>query len=387
MTQPQLNQLQSRLNGFSELLRAEGYAVHATSIALAHKVLCSTAIQNQQTLQSSLRALFCQSRKQWEDFEHLFNGYWLPTGADSDNDLPISEQPKQTSGLTSGLGYFSETQAQTAATTPSLESQTETTGGGASDSRVLAQRDFRFVFNPRDMRQIELSIDEISRHARKRTRRRYCYATKGRQVDLRRTCRQSLRHDGWAFDLAYRKPKQSPARFLLLLDVSQSMEVYSYLFLRFARGLSQKFQHSDAFAFHTDLVPIGAEMKEKNTGKLEQKLKNLSSGWLGGTKIAESLYEFNQHYARKAVTRQTIVLIFSDGYDSGTPEFLQQQVLQIKQHCRKLVWVNPLLGRDAGPPSDLPIERGMKLVVPHLDMYASAHSVQALRDLAPAFSY
>lgn len=388
MTQPALDtQLQNRLGGFTALLRAEGYAVNASNLSLAHQLMCTPAIENRQIFQSALRAVFCQSRKQWETFPELFDGYWQHTHIDSDTDLPTSEQSPRSTGLTSGLGYFSETQAQRAATTPSMEAQTDTAGGGASDSRVLAQRDFRFVFNARDMRQIERSVDEIARRARKRTRRRYCYARKGRQLDLRRTCRQSLRHDGWAFDLAYRKPRQSPARLLVLLDVSQSMEVYSYLFLRFARGLSQKFHHSDAFAFHTDLVPIGREMKEKNTGRLEQKLKQLSSGWLGGTKIAESLHEFNQRYARQSVTRQTIVLIFSDGYDSGAPEFLQEQVLQIKKHCRKLVWVNPLLGRDAGPPSDLPIERGMKLVVPHLDRYASAHSLQALSDLAPAFSY
>jgi len=379
--------LRLRLTGFVQLLRAEGFSVTPSNLDLAHQVLCTSAIEEPATLHSSMRAVFCQSKQQWDLFPELFNGYWKKTVRDSNESTETNDTSQRTGGLTAGLGYFSETQAQQAANSPSLELQVDVTSGGASDTRVLAQRDFRFVFNARDMRQIERSIDEIAKKIRKRKTRRFRHATNGRKLDLRRTSRKSLQYDGWAFDLAYRRPKQSPAKFLLLLDVSQSMEVYSYLFLRFARALAQKFRHTDAFAFHTDLIPIGSEMREKDPARLALKLKELSSGWLGGTRIAESLADFNQHYARQAVTRQTIVLIFSDGYDSGDPEDLLLQVLQIKKHCRKLVWVNPLLGRDAGPPSDLPVERAMKLVVPHLDRYASAHSLEALKDLAPAFSY
>ncbi len=376
--------LQHRLIGFADLLRAQGYAINASNLSLAHQIFCTTALQSRETLHSALRAVFCQSRKEWNEFPVLFERYWLPGSNDNDTDTPEAEQ-QLSGGLTSGLGYFSETQAANVAA--SFESQTDTSGGGASDSKVLAQRDFRFVFNPNDMHRIELAIDEIARRMKKRKKRRYRHSRTGRQLDLRRTCRQSLRYDGWAFELAYRRHRQTPARLLLLLDVSQSMEVYSYLFLRFARGLSQRFQQSDAFAFHTDLVCISAELKEKSSVKLEQKLKNLSTGWLGGTKIAESLREFNQTSTRNLVTRKTIVMIFSDGYDSGDPYNLLEQVQIIKRQCRKLVWVNPLLGRDSGPPTDLPVERGMKLVVPYLDLYASAHSLDALQDLAPAFSY
>lgn len=319
-------------------------------------------------------------------FPDVFNSFWWRDQTAEDDSKHLTEQFKGTSAVTSGLGYFSETRAEQTAMTPSLELYNDSPGSGASDSSVLAQRDFRFVFNAADMRQIERSIDIIARQIKKRTRRRY-RASNGRNLDLRRTCRQSLKHEGWTFDLAFRKRRLYPAKFLLLLDVSQSMEVYSYLFLRFTRALAQKFRSVEAFAFHTELVHIGDELREKNTNKLERKLKEISSGWLGGTKIAESLGTFNRQFARQTVCRQTIVLIFSDGYDSGNPVLLRRQVLQIKSQCRKVVWVNPLLGRDTGNPSELPIERAMKLVVPLVDMYASAHNLRALKDLAPAFSY
>ena len=165
------------------------------------------------------------------------------------------------------------------------------------------------------------------------------------------------------------------------------MEIYSYLFLRFARGLLQAFSDIDAFAFHTDLVPIGNELKDKNTRRLERKLKNLSSGWLGGTRIAESLEEFNTHYAGHTINRNTIVMIFSDGYDSSEPDQLIEQILKVKQHCRKLVWVNPLLGRSVPEEKTvLAVDECLQAVQPYLDLYTSAHSLESLNNLAPAFS-
>jgi len=165
------------------------------------------------------------------------------------------------------------------------------------------------------MRRIEHIVDDISR---------------------RMQARRSLQHNGWPFELTYRRKQRTPARFLLLLDVSQSMEVYSYLFLRFARGLLQVFKDTDAYAFHTDLIHIGDELKDKSTRRLENRLKNLSSGWLGGTRIAASIKNFNDNYLHQTVNKNTVVIVFSDGYDSGEPDVLVQEMKKIKYHCRRL---------------------------------------------------
>jgi len=234
------------------------------------------------------------------------------------------------------------------------------------------------------MRRIERIVDDISRRVQKRLRRRAKQDRIRGQLDLRRTARSSLRYSGWPFELHFRRKQKSPARFLLLLDVSQSMEIYSYLFLRFARGLLQVFKDTDAYAFHTDLIHIGNELRDKSTQRLENKLKNLSSGWLGGTRIAESLNNFNQNHARQVLHNNTIVIVFSDGYDSGDPDDLVNEVLQIKSKCRKVVWVNPLLGRGTNP-EPLPVERALYAVMPHLDLYTSAHNLTSLKNLESAF--
>ncbi len=372
-----------RLFKFVELLRVNGFQAGASEIQSAHFIATQPLLQSAQLMHDALRSVFCKSEKQWRQFPLLFKIYWY---ADSHHTEQAGNNASNSSRgtETTGLSYFSESQAQEQ-TLDSDKEILEITSGGASDARTLGQRDFRFVFNPHDMRRIEHVVDDISRRMQKRLRRRTAQHRHKGQLDLRRTNRRSLQYHGWPFDLRFSHKKKTPARFLLLLDVSQSMEIYSYLFLRFARGLIQAFKDTDAYAFHTDLIPIGDELRDKSIVRLENKLKNLSSGWLGGTRIAESLQDFNTNYAKTTVTRNTVVIIFSDGYDSGDPQAMLSQILEIKSQCRRLVWVNPLIGRGMATDTPLPIEQSLAAVIPHLDLYTSAHNLVSLKNLEPAF--
>lgn len=373
----------SRLFGFIHLLRDHGFTLSASEIKSAYEISTQPIIESRWLLHHSLRSVFCQTKTQWQQFTGLFIQYWY-------TDRDIAEQQSDNTAntpratQTSGLSYFSESMAEEQTLTDHTPSA-ELHAGGASDARTLSQRDFRFVFNPQEMRRIETIVDDISRRMQKRLRRRTKHhRTRGR-LDLRRTARASLQHNGWPFELHYQHKQRTPARFLLLLDVSQSMEIYSYLFLRFARGILQAFNDTDAYAFHTDLIPIGKELKDKSTQRLENKLKNLSSGWLGGTRIAESLKNFNQLHANQAVHKNTIVIIFSDGYDSGEPDDMVNEIQKLKSKCRRMVWVNPLLGRATPEDKPLPIEKSLAAVIPHLDLYTSAHNLTSLRKLDSAF--
>ncbi len=372
----------NRLFGFAHQLRANGFDLNSTDIKAAHLAVTQGALSSETLLRDTLRCIFCQSQSQWREFPILFKIYWWAPGNNEEQETTEADQ-SQRGSQTTGLSYFSESLAQE----KTLAGHTETIdihSGGASDARTLAQRDFRFVFNPHDMRRIERIVDDIARRMQKRLRRRARQDRLRGQLDPRRTARNSLRYSGWPFELHFRRKQKSPPRFLLLLDVSQSMEIYSYLFLRFARGLLQVFKDTDAYAFHTDLIHIGNELKDKSTRRLESKLKNLSSGWLGGTRIAESLINFNQNHAGQALHNNTIVIIFSDGYDSGDPDDLVSEILQIKSKSRKVVWVNPLLGRGTNP-EPLPVEKSLYAVLPHLDLYTSAHNLTSLKNLEAAF--
>jgi len=78
------------------------------------------------------------------------------------------------------------------------------------------------------------------------------------------------------------------------------------------------------------------------------------------------------------VDRHTIVIVLSDGWDTGQPELLAHELLRIKRRAGRLIWLNPLLGNAAYEP----LTRGMAAALPLLDHFAAAHNLAALRELA-----
>jgi hypothetical protein len=99
--------------------------------------------------------------------------------------------------------------------------------------------------------------------------------------------------------------------------------------------------------------------------------------WSGGTRIGDSLREFNQAWC-SLVDRRTIALVLSDGWDTGDPEVLAQEMLALKRRAGRVIWLNPLLG----DPTYEPATRGMVAALPVVDHFAAAHNLASLRELA-----
>jgi len=72
-----------------------------------------------------------------------------------------------------------------------------------------------------------------------------------------------------------------------------------------------------------------------------------------------------------------VVVILSDGWDTGDPAELAAGLETLKSRCRRLVWLNPLLGS----PGYEPLTRGMEAALPHVGVFASAHDLASLRAL------
>ncbi len=54
----------------------------------------------------------------------------------------------------------------------------------------------------------------------------------------------------------------------------------------------------------------------------------------------------------------------------------------LHRRCRRIVWLNPMLGW-AGY---APVARGMAEALPHVDLFAPAHTLESLRRLEPYFA-
>jgi uncharacterized protein with von Willebrand factor type A (vWA) domain len=106
----------------------------------------------------------------------------------------------------------------------------------------------------------------------------------------------------------------------------------------------------------------------------------IAQGWAGGTRIGESLAQFNREHAPRSVHSRTAVVVMSDGYDTGEPAELSDALARLRRRARRIVWLNPLLNQ----PGYAPICQGMQAALPHLDLLAHGGDLAAIRALLPS---
>lgn len=364
-------ELTRRLHDFAEFLRANEMPVDPGTLVQFQTLAAMGYAQSRSALRVSTRSCACSKPSDWKRYDALFDTFWqadgIPVSAGGENRNSANDESLTMAGQQRliGLAGTSEKQRQ------------EEEFFGAGDFKALSLADFRFVFDHRQMREIELLIERLARRARKRFSRREYTSTRGHTIDVRRSLRQSLRYCGQPVDLRFKRKRERLHRFVLLLDISQSMDVYARLFLRFSRILMTVFQRSDAFVFNTELNELAQGYSRLTEADFERVLNSYGKGWLGGTRIAQSLESFNELHLNRRVDSRTVVVVFSDGCDTDPPGRLAQAVATIQRRAGKLVWVNPLLGRFEPGEAD----RYMDPVAPFTDSYCSAHNLESLIQL------
>jgi uncharacterized protein len=244
----------------------------------------------------------------------------------------------------------------------------------ASEMEALVTRDFSTFSADQLDELLRLTVQIARRLARRVSRRRRPVRRRGR-VDLRRTLRANLTR-GEIIELRYRQRKRRKVRLVLLCDVSGSMDLYSRFLLQFLFALQHVFARVETFTFSVHLTRVTDHLRQRSYRAVLRRLQELRD-WSGGTRIGESLAEFNRSWSH-LVDRRTIVILLSDGWDTGDPEVLATELLRIKRRAGRVIWLNPLLGN----PSYQPLTRGMAAALPLVDHFAAAHNLAALRELA-----
>ncbi len=248
--------------------------------------------------------------------------------------------------------------------------------------RCWPRRDLRHIADPEDAAKVLALAERLARRMRARLVRRERVTNTGRRLDLRRTIHRSVAHGGTPVDLVWRRRKKRPLRLILLLDASGSMDPYTAFFVRFIHAVVEAFWEAEAFVFHTSLVHVSSALRERDVTRALDRLSLMAQGIGGGTRIGESLATFNRWHAARVINSRTAVVIVSDGYDTGEPEQLGLEMERLRRRCRRIVWLNPLIGwRDYAPTA-----RGMQAALPHVDLFAPAHNLASLAALEPYFA-
>ncbi|MFN4293650.1 MAG: vWA domain-containing protein [Thermoflexales bacterium] len=246
-----------------------------------------------------------------------------------------------------------------------------------SDREALRRKDFSQL-TAEEMRAIKAMMDNLLwRPGERRTRR--LVAGHGDALDLRRTLRRNIAHGGELVRFAERGPKVKPRPLVIIADVSGSMERYTRLLLHFVYSLSAGLrQQVETFVFSTRLTRITRPLRQRSVDRALRDVSRAVTDWSGGTRIGEALKTFNYRWARRVMRSSAVALIISDGWDRGDPDLLRREMARLRRSCRRVIWLNPLLGGT----DYQPLARGMQAALPYIDDFLPVHNLASLEDLA-----
>jgi uncharacterized protein with von Willebrand factor type A (vWA) domain len=357
---------------FGRLLRAAGLEVHHGRLLDAVRALEWVEVGSRADVAAALRSLLVHDHDETEKFDRAFELFFRPHRAPAPG-LPLfslGERPRVVAVPASGVPIHTELEDVQAGSTAATRAV-----GAWSAASVSRTKDFG-EFTDRELERARLLLERFPWNLGRRRTRRWQRASTG-APDLRPVLRRNVML-GDLVDLPRRTRREQPRPVVLLGDISGSMERYSRVLTHFVYGLAQSATRVEVFLFATRLTRITPHLIARRGSRALTRLAREVQDWGGGTRIGEALRAFNTHWARRVVRNGPVVLIVSDGWDRGDPALLNQELARVRRSCRRLIWLNPLLGSAQYEP----LTRGMQAALRHVDDLLPAHNLVSLEQLA-----
>ena len=309
-------------------------------------------------------------------FDAIFRGYVDPADERGDPNAPsLTEQSSSTTHSGGGTPSAGPSSDSSDASAKEIEVPVSTVGSGAER---LAQRDFA-TLTPGELALLADLMRRLAIATPLRQGRRHHAVPNGKSVDLRATLRRARTTGGHALKLMRREPKRRPRRLVVLCDISGSMEPYARAMLQLlycAAGTSR----AEVFTFATRLTRLTKVLARTQPAIALARAGRAAPDWSGGTRIGAGLNQFNDQFGRRGLARGAVVLIVSDGWETGDPASVGREMARLSRLAYRIVWVNP---RTASPRYQ-PLVGGMAAAWPFCDAVVSAHSLAALEPLLNA---
>jgi uncharacterized protein with von Willebrand factor type A (vWA) domain len=247
----------------------------------------------------------------------------------------------------------------------------------ASAAERLATRDFD-ALTPDELALLAGAMRRFRLATPPRRSRRTRAAPHGAHVDLRATLRAARRTGGEPLGLARRKRRTVPRRLVVLCDISGSMEPYARALLQLLYSAAGA-ERAEVFTFATRLTRLTRVLARTSPAVALERAARLAPDWSGGTRIGEALGRFLDLHGG-GLARGAVVLVVSDGWETGDPAVLARQMARLRRRAHRIVWANPRT-RHA---DYRPLVGGMAAAWPYCDAVVSAHRLDALDGLVAA---
>lgn len=373
---------------FARVLRAAGLPVGPDRIIVAQQALQLAGVEQRLRVHAALSAVLIDRHEHQAVFDAAFSAFWkdpklferlMYLTLPKVQQRGTKENEKRQNRVQDALAG---TNAQRTQPPPAQGAEDEAEFEALltfSDSERLQRADFdtmtadEYALAKKIAETLPLPIAPV-------ITRRYASSARG-TLDLAAIARHSAR-DPFSTTLHYKRRTERNAPLVVLCDISGSMQRYSRVFLHWVHALTRKHGHVATFTLGTRLTPITRCLRHRDGDEALAAAGAVASDWHGGTRLSTCLAEFNRTYARRVLTGNASVLLFTDGLERDDASDLAREALTLRRLARRIVWLNPLLRFDGFEPR----AAGIRAILPQVDAFLPAHNLNSLRDLAAALA-
>jgi uncharacterized protein len=358
---------------FGRMLRRAGLPVHHSRLIDAVRALTWLGVRRREDVRATLVALLVHRHDDIARFDAAFTLFFRDhtRGPSELAERSPDQPPRVAIEAVPGILTRPETEDLTTDASDAMERAV----GAYSATGVSRTRDFA-DFSAAEMTQARRVLAELPWRLGTRRTRRWT-PRDGAAVHLRPILRKAL-SQGEILELEFRQRRTAPRPIVFIGDVSGSMERYSRVLMHFVYGLARHVRHVESFVFSTTLTRITHRVVRPGAERQLAAIIRSVGDWGGGTQIGASLRAFNTRWARRVMRHGPVVVLVSDGWDRGDPVILSRELARMRRSCRRLIWLNPLLGA-----ADYePLTRGMQAALPYVDDFLPAHNLASLEQLA-----
>ena len=370
--------LADNIAGFGRALRRAGLRVDSARIALAQEAaqLVGVFSGGDSLLQPLDRFVFRELYDAYfrdPEIAHKLLAQMLPTA--EGQAAPSKRRPRVNEALAPQKAFGTGTQK------PKEKEIEFDAAMTASDAERLKHADFS-AMSASECRLVERLARDIVLAVPQMDTRRPRPGARGARLHWARALRHASRTGGELMELPRLQNGQQALPLLVLVDVSGSMERYARLLLAFLHAATRHHRRRDVFAFGTHLTDLTQVFKVADSDTMLATAGAAIDDFAGGTRLGESLATLRERYARRLVGRRTLVLLITDGLDTGDTEQLERELEWLTHRTRRLLWLNPLLRFDGYSP----LARGAAVLSRHAHGMLAVHNLSKLEDLAASLA-
>ncbi|MGO4351027.1 VWA domain-containing protein [Rhizobium sp. RAF36] len=370
---------------FGRTLRKAGLKVGPAAIADAIEAVEAIGMGSRDEFHAALSAVFVKRHEDAAVFDEAFRLFWRSRNLVEKMIAMMSprapdtrEKEKQRPGETRASdALLGDRRAdKPPREEPDIEIDARFTMSG---NEIIRRMDFaqmsaaEMALAKKELARLQLPLDRV-------TTRRFKPSHRHATVDPRATMRAALRTGGSLILPRYRERKEIQPPLVVLADISGSMSQYTRIFLHFLHVLTERRRRVSTFLFGTRLTNVTRQMRNKDPDQALDECAAAVNDWSGGTRIGETLHEFNRLWGRRVLGQGAVVLLITDGLEREGVEQLSAEMDRLHRSCRRLIWLNPLLRFDGFEPR----ARGVRAMLPHVDEFRPVHNLSSLSDLAAA---